>query len=98
MEVKKVVRMEQYRQKSNNRPKKRLKKKFKGFFFSLFIILIVGSVFYFTSSISKLSMVYFEGLNYVSRSGVRAYRASATLPKTISTILNPANSATLIKL
>ncbi|MDO5793208.1 MAG: FtsQ-type POTRA domain-containing protein [Turicibacter sp.] len=68
MEVKKVVRMEQYRQKSNNRPKKRLKKKFKGFFFSLFIILIVGSVFYFTSSISKLSMVYFEGLNYVSRS------------------------------
>lgn len=68
MEAKKVVRMEQYRQKSNHRPKKRLKKKFKGFFFSLFIIVIVGSVFYFTSSISKLSMVYFEGLNYVSRS------------------------------
>lgn len=68
MEVKKVVKMEQYRHKYNNKPKKRLKKKLKGFFFSLFIILIIGSIFYFTSSMSKLSMIYFDGLNYVSRS------------------------------
>ncbi len=68
METKKVVRMEQYRTKTKNKPKKGLKKKVKSFFFSLFIILIVGSVFYFTSSMSKLSVIYFDGLNYVSRS------------------------------
>ncbi|MDD6760014.1 MAG: cell division protein FtsQ, partial [Turicibacter sp.] len=61
MAVKKVVSIEQYRQKSKNKPKKRLKKKVKSFFFSLFIILIVGSIFYFTSSLSKLSVIYFEG-------------------------------------
>ena len=68
MAVKKVVSIEQYRQKSKNKPKKRLKKKVKSFFFSLFIILIVGSIFYFTSSLSKLSVIYFEGLHSVSRS------------------------------
>lgn len=68
MEAKKVIQIEKYRKHTKNKPKKRLKKKIKSFFFSLFIILIVGSVFYFTSSISKLSMIYFDGLNYVSRS------------------------------
>lgn len=68
MEAKKVVPMERYREKSKNKPKKRLKKKMRSFFFSLFIILIVGSIFYFTSSLSKLSVIYFEGLHYVSRS------------------------------
>ena len=68
MEAKKVIQIEKYRKHTKNKPKKRLKKKIKNFFFSLFIILIVGSVFYFTSSMSKLSMIYFDGLNYVSRS------------------------------
>ena len=68
MEAKKVIQIENYRNHTKNKPKKRLKKKIKSFFFSLFIILIVGSVFYFTSSMSKLSMIYFDGLNYVSRS------------------------------
>ena len=68
MEAKKVIQIEKYRKHTKNKPKKRLKKKIQNFFFSLFIILIVGSVFYFTSSISKLSMIYFDGLNYVSRS------------------------------
>lgn len=63
--------MEQYRQKENNhKPKKRLKKRIKAFFFSLFVMVIIGGVFYFTSPIRKLSMVYFEGLNYVSRSEI----------------------------
>lgn len=68
MEAKKVIQIEKYLKHTKNKPKKRLKKKIRSFFFSLFIILIVGSVFYFTSPMSKLSMIYFNGLNYVSRS------------------------------
>ncbi len=71
MNVKKVVFMEQYRQKNKqNKPKKRLKKRLNTFFFSLFVMGVIGGVFYFTSPLRKLSMVYFEGLNYVSRSEV----------------------------
>lgn len=68
MEQRKVVQFTQSRGRKTNKPKKRLKKKVQSFFFSLFIIIIVAVVFYFGSPLSKLSVVYFEGLNYVKRS------------------------------
>ncbi|MDE5977166.1 MAG: FtsQ-type POTRA domain-containing protein [Turicibacter sp.] len=72
MNPKKVISLDRYYHKNRNKPKKRLKKKMQGFFFSLFIIMIVGVIFYFTSPASKLSMIYFEGLNYVSRAELLA--------------------------
>lgn len=68
MEQRKVVQFTQVRGRKTNQPKKRLKKKIKSFFFSLFIIIIVGIVFYFASPLSKLSVIYFEGINYIKRS------------------------------
>lgn len=68
MEQRKIVQFTQDRGRKTNKPKKRLKKKVQSLFFSLFIIGIVGVVFYFGSPLSKLSVVYFEGLNYVKRS------------------------------
>lgn len=64
----KVVQFSQNKRQNVNRPKKRLKKKIKGFFFSLFIMLIIGVIFYFASPISRLSVIYFNGLKYVKRS------------------------------
>lgn len=68
MEQGKIVQFSQIRNQKINKPKKRLKKKIKSFFFSLFIIAIVGLVLYFASPISRLSVIYFDGINYVKRS------------------------------
>lgn len=68
MEKGKVVEFSRSKNQKVNKPKKRLKKKIKGFFFSLFIMMIIGVVFYFASPISRLSVIYFNGLNYVKRS------------------------------
>lgn len=68
MEQGKVVQFSRNKNQKINKSKKRLKKKIKSFFFSLFIMIIIGVVFYFASPISRLSVIYFNGLNYVKRS------------------------------
>ncbi|MFR9294984.1 MAG: cell division protein FtsQ/DivIB [Turicibacter sanguinis] len=68
MEKGKVVEFSRIKNQKVNKPKKRLKKKIKGFFFSLFIMMVIGGMFYFASPVSRLSVIYFNGLNYVKRS------------------------------
>ena len=68
--VLRIATEEDIQKNKQNKPKKRLKKRLNTFFFSLFVMGVIGGVFYFTSPLRKLSMVYFEGLNYVSRSEV----------------------------
>ncbi|HAX72890.1 MAG TPA: cell division protein FtsQ [Firmicutes bacterium] len=66
----KVIQMDSYRGETPKRKKRKLKKSVSRFTFATLLLLIVGMVFYISSSSSKLSMIYFEGLNYLTRSDV----------------------------
>jgi len=68
MDQKNVVKINKTSNLSSKKPPKRLRKKLKNFFFSLFIFLVVLIIFYFASPISQLSVIYFNQLNHISRS------------------------------
>ena len=68
MDQKKVVKMNKISDLPSKKTPKRLKKKLINFFFSLFIFLVTMIIFYFSSPVSQLSVIYFNELNHISRS------------------------------
>ncbi|MGL4372732.1 MAG: cell division protein FtsQ/DivIB [Turicibacter sp.] len=62
--------MNTYTQLNSRRKKRRLKKRIARIIFGLLLLCCIGGILYLFSPLSKLSIIYYEGLDYLTRSDI----------------------------